>query len=133
MKSSSEAVQSRRRRIARGLLGGLFLTSGVLHFAKTELYLGVMPPNLPRQRELVTISGFFEIAGGLGLFPTRTRRAAGLGLIALLLAVWPANFQMLFNAQAAHEPTWKQALLWARLPLQLVLIYWAWLVSRQSE
>ena len=102
MKSNSDDEQSRRR-LSRGLLGGLFIAAGVLHFAKTNLYLGVMPPSLPRQRELVLLSGFFEIAGGFGLFPIRTRRAAGIGLIALLLAVWPANFQMLFNAQAAQR------------------------------
>lgn len=116
--------------ISRALLGGLFVAAGILHFAKTELYLGVMPPDLPLQRELVQVSGAFEIAGGLGLFPESTRRAAGIGLILLLLAVWPANFQMLFNAQSAHEPAWKQALLWARLPLQIPLIFWAWNASQ---
>lgn len=121
------------RQTSRSLLGGLFITSGVLHFAFAEMYLAVMPPYLDRQRELVAISGFFEVAGGLGLFPKRTRRAAGWGLIALLLAVWPANFQMLSNAQAAHEPAWKQALLWARLPLQVALIYWVWRVARECE
>ena len=132
MKSNSDDEQSRRR-ISRALLGGLFITSGVLHFARADLYRGVMPPNLPLQRELVALSGFFEIAGGLGLFPERTRRAAGFGLIALLLAVWPANLQMLFNAQAAHEPAWKQAMLWARLPLQIPLMIWVWRAAQPTK
>jgi uncharacterized membrane protein len=79
---------------------------------------------VPLHREAVLLSGLFEIAGGVGLLVPRTRRAAALGLVLLLVAVFPANVQMLLNARAAHASTGAQALLWARLPLQLAIIAW---------
>ena len=85
-----------------------------------------MPPWLPLHRPLVYLSGALEIAGGVGLLIPRTRRAAGIGLVVLLIGVWPANLQMLLKAQAEHRPAWEQALLWLRLPLQLVLMVWVW-------
>lgn len=89
-----------------------------------------MPPYLPLRRELVYLSGALEIAGGLGLFPERTRPAAGIGLVLLLVAVWPANVQMLLDARAAGKPAWWTALLGARLSLQPVVMRWVWHVSR---
>ena len=85
-----------------------------------------MPPWLPYPRELVLLSGVFQIAGGLGVLHPRTRRAAGWGLILLLLAVWPANFQMLFDARASGASAATQALLALRIPLQIPLIWWVW-------
>ena len=80
-------------------------------------------------RALVALSGAAEIAGALGLLIPQTRRAAGLGLIALLLAVWPANIFMALEAERFRRvaPAW---LLWARVPLQLALIGWVERVSR---
>jgi uncharacterized membrane protein len=89
-----------------------------------------MPPYLPLHRELVYVSGALEILGGLGLLTGRTRTAAGVGLILLLVAVLPANVQMLIDARAADKPSWWLALLWLRLPLQGVLAAWVWRVSR---
>jgi uncharacterized membrane protein len=89
-----------------------------------------MPPYLPLHRELVFLSRALEIAGGLGLLDERTRCSAGIGLVLLLVAVWPANVQMLLAAQAARKPLWRVALLWARLPVQLVLIAWVWRAYR---
>lgn len=111
-------------------LGALFICAGALHFAVPETYLRIMPSFLALHRELVYLSGLLEIAGGMGLLFERTRRAAGMGLVVLLLVVWPANFQMVFDARAADRPLWWEALLWARLPLQLVLIAWVWKVSQ---
>lgn len=108
----------------------MFVVAGALHFVSPRTYEQIMPPYLPRHRELVYLSGASEIAGGLGLFPKRTRPAAGVGLILLLIAVWPANLQMLLDARAAGKPSWWVGFLWARLPLQLVLIAWAWRASR---
>ncbi len=89
-----------------------------------------MPPYLPLQRELVYLSGAVEILGGLGMLSERTRPAAGIVLILLLLAVWPANLQMLLVARANREPSWWISLLWARMPLQILLIWWVWRASR---
>ncbi len=104
--------------------------AGALHFLSPSAYERIMPPNLPFHRELVYLSGALEIAGGLGLLDERTRRSAGIGLVLLLVAVWPANVQMLLDAQAARKPPWWVALLWARLPVQFVLIAWVWRASR---
>ena len=92
-----------------------------------------MPPYLPFHRELVYLSGACEVLGGLGLFPERTRSAAGIFLVLLLIAVLPANVQMLLDARNTGEPSWWLALLWLRLPLQLVLMAWAWKVSRPHD
>ncbi len=116
--------------MSRKLLGSLFVGAGALHFVSPRTYERIMPHYLPLHRELVYLSGALEILGGLGLFPERTRRFAGIGLVLLLLAVWPANVQMLLDARAAGKPLWWVALLWARLPLQVVLMVWVWRSSR---
>ena len=66
----------------------------------------------------------WKLLAGSDYSPERTRPAAGLGLIMLLIAVWPANLQMLLDARDAGKPAWWVALLWARLPLQVILIAW---------
>lgn len=117
------------RRLARWVLGVVFIGAGVLHFTNTDGYVAIMPPYLPAHRALVLLSGVAEILGGLGvLLSAPIRRWAGVGLAALLVAVFPANLHM---AQAGlgldgmpaegSEPL----LLWLRLPLQAVLIGWA--------
>lgn len=116
--------------LSRTLLALFFVAGGTLHFVFTAAYAGIMPPWLPWQRALVLISGVFEITGGLGVFFRATRRAAGVGLILLSIAVWPANLQMFLIARAAGDPVWWQALLFLRLPLQLLLILWIWQATR---
>jgi uncharacterized membrane protein len=111
------------------LLGSLSVVAGALHFYAPGTYERIMPPYLPLHRELVYLSGALEILGGLGMLSERTRPVAGIGLILLLLAVWLANLQMLLDARAADKPSWWIALLWARLPLQIVLIWWVWRAS----
>jgi uncharacterized membrane protein len=115
---------------SRTVTGLVFVGAGVLHFVAPGTYESIMPPYLPLHRELVYVSGALEILGGLGLLTGRTRTAAGVGLILLLVAVLPANVQMLIDARAAGKPSWWLALLWLRLPLQGVLAAWVWRVSR---
>ncbi|MFN2316741.1 MAG: hypothetical protein ABR551_00390 [Gemmatimonadales bacterium] len=112
------------------LLGGFFILAGAMHFVTPGFYLAMMPPWLPRPEMLVAASGVAEIAGGLGVLAARWRRPAGLGLLLLLLAVFPANIQMLLNARAAGEP---ELLLWLRLPLQLFFLWWVWRVAVQRS
>ena len=112
------------------LTGLVFVVAGVLHFVAPGTYERIMPPYLPLHRALVYGSGVAEVLGGLGLLPARTRRLAGVGLILLLLAVFPANVQMLGDARAAGKLSWWVALLWLRLPLQGVLAAWVWKVTR---
>ena len=118
---------------SRTLTGLVFVVAGLLHFVAPSVYERIMPPYLPLHRELVYLSGACEILGGLGLFSRRTRPAAGIGLILLLVAVLPANVQMLIDARAAENPSWWVALLWLRLPLQLALVAWVWRVSRSCD
>jgi uncharacterized membrane protein len=109
-------------RLLRALAGPFFVINGVLHFALPRTYLRMMPPYLPRHRELVYASGIAELVGGLGLMARHTRRAAGWWLIATLIAVFPANVHM---AQHPEEfPKIPSRALWARLPFQAVFIAW---------
>ena len=112
---------------ARALLGVTFLATGALHFLRPRIFEAIVPDYLPAQRELVYASGVAEIVGGAGVLYSKTARAAGWWLIATLLAIFPANVEM-----AVHAERFKQfpaPLLWARLPLQGVLIAWAWLTA----
>jgi uncharacterized membrane protein len=113
------------RLLIRLVIALLFITGGVLHFINTDLYLKIMPPYIPWHLAMVYISGVAEIAGGLGLLVPMLRKPAAWGLVALLIAVFPANVYMAMDhIQVTARPI-PQALLWARLPLQAVMI---WLV-----
>ncbi|MBC7945124.1 MAG: DoxX family protein [Burkholderiales bacterium] len=129
----NETQHRRHKKISRHILATFFIVGGALHFVFPTTYIGVMPPWLPWRRELVLISGAFEMAGGLGVLPASTRRLAGLGLIALSIVVWPANLQMLLDANGAQKALWWQALLLLRLPLQLALIYWIWRETQNTD
>jgi len=120
--------ESRGRRISRGVLAGLFVTAGVLHFVIPDFYLRIMPPWLAPDwhRELVYLSGFFEILGGASVLLPRLRRAAGWGLIALLLAVFPANIHMLQEELASQGLGIMAGVLILRLPVQFLLAWWVW-------
>ena len=118
------------RRIALVLLALFFVGAGVGHFVNTEFFVSIVPPYLPAPRVLVYLSGVCEILGGLGVLLPATRRAAGIGLIALLIAVFPANLHMALNPATFVEqgiPYWS---LYARLPFQLVFIAWTWWSTR---
>lgn len=121
------ARKARRRARSRRGLGAFFVFAGSMHFVITSRYEAAVPPYLPARRELVLISGVAEIAGGIGAQIPQTRRAAGVSLIALLWAVYPANVHMALHPEQVKgiedAPRW---LLWARLPLQFPLMWWAW-------
>ena len=86
--------------------------------------MSIMPPYLPYHIELVYISGACEIIIGALLIPESTRRIAAWLLIALLIAVFPANIQMTINYANEHNPQLWISIL--RLPIQFLLIWWAW-------
>lgn len=113
------------------LLSVVFIAAGILHFLRPGTYQQIMPAYLPAHRELVLISGAAEIAGGAGVAFSQTRRGAGLWLIALLVAVFPANVNMALHADDFRSIP--PALLWARLPLQGVLIWWADRATRSRQ
>jgi uncharacterized membrane protein len=106
----------------RRLCGPVFVLAGAMHFVKPRAYEAIVPPYLPRHRELVYASGVAEIAGGVGLM-TPLRKPAGWWLLATLAAVFPANVHMALHADEYRVPGGRTALI-ARLPFQLVFMAW---------
>jgi len=114
----------------RWLAAALFVAAGVDHFVNSEFFRRIVPPIFPAPRLLVAVSGVCEIAGGIGLLIRPLRRPACWGLIALLIAVFPANIYMAVSPDqttTGHIPGWA---LWLRLPLQPLLIAWVWFVGK---
>lgn len=112
------------------LFGLLFVLAGINHFARAANYVGMVPAFLPTPLALVYVSGVCEVVFGLMLLVPRLTRLAAWGLIALLLAVFPANLQM--ATHPALYPSIPPLALWVRLPLQAVLIWWAYLYTRKG-
>jgi len=115
----------------RYIFGVLFIAAGINHFLNSAFYVAIMPPYLPWHLELVYISGVAESGLGLLLLFKQWSRIAGWGLIALLVAVFPANIHMALHTNLyPHIPP---AILWWRLPLQGVLIAWAYGCTREPR
>ena len=111
-------------------LAAFFINVGVDHFVNPEFYLSIMPPAFPLHLEAVYISGFFEVLGGVGVLIPRLRKIAGWGLVALLVAVYPANIYMAITPEAFPEAS--VALLYVRLAFQFLFFYWAFSVTRPA-
>ncbi|HEV7585353.1 MAG TPA: hypothetical protein VGO14_06200 [Solirubrobacteraceae bacterium] len=122
--------QGRTTGWSRRLLAAFFVGSGVNHFVMPRAYERMVPPSLRDQaREVVAVSGVAEIVGGLAVLPIRTRSVAGRGLVALLAAIFPANLYMARSpARFRKVPPWA---LYARLPLQPMMMWWAWRATRR--
>ena len=107
-------------------VGISYIVAGVPHFTSPEFYLPMMPPYLPAHMELIYISGFFEVVGGIGMLIPKLRRYAAWGLLALLVAVFPANLHLvLHDVQLTDAPN-NAVLMWVRLPFQAVFMYMVW-------
>ena len=109
-------------------LSAFFIYFGVDHFINPDFYLSIMPPLFPLHEEAVYISGFFEIVGGIGVLIPRFRKIAGWGLVALLIAVYPANIYMAIYPEVF--PDIPIEMLYFRLALQFLFFYWAYSVTR---
>lgn len=120
------------RIILRYIAAAFFVLAGVNHFLKPTFYKNIIPPTFPAPALLVIISGLCEIAGGIGLLIRPLRPAAGWGLLALLIAVFPANLYMAQHPNRIPDLHISPRLLLLRLPLQVVLIVWVWYVSGES-
>jgi uncharacterized membrane protein len=122
--------------LVRALLGLVMVFMGALHFADPAHFVRMMPAVLPHPEFLVRVSGAAAIVGGLGLFvpwPTE-RRVVTLGLLAFYVIVFPANVNVAVNhIQLVPGRHVSDALLWARLPLQLVFLGVAWWLYRADE
>lgn len=109
--------------ISKYVLAILLILAGILHFAMPKFYLKIMPSYLPRPAELVLISGVAEIICGLLLLFPSTQNLGAYATIALLIAVFPANIEMARKYYAKKRKGFWLTVL--RLPLQLLLIWWA--------
>ncbi|MBE9062658.1 hypothetical protein [cf. Phormidesmis sp. LEGE 11477] len=118
----------------RNLLAILMIVAGILHFVIPEPFIKIVPGLLPYPAALVYISGVCEIALGIGLFFPATRQLCGWGLVALFIAVYPANLNMAFNhikLAGIPDSWWFHGI---RLPFQFVLIAWAyWLAKPEAD
>jgi uncharacterized membrane protein len=122
--------ETRLKRAFRVISALSMVAVGILHFVRPEGFVKIVPAFLPVPLLLVYVSGFFEIAGGLGLLVARVHRAAAWGLIALYVAVFPANINMAVHEiqpAGGHLPV---AVMWLRLPFQALFIGIAWWLSR---
>ena len=113
------------------LLAAFFTLTGTLHFVRSSDYEAIVPPQLPMHKEIVAVSGVAEIVGALAVVPPGSRTFARWWLLALLVAVFPANIYMAVRPEEVAErgvaadriPRW---MLWARLPLQPLMAVWVW-------
>ena len=125
---------SRTKQVLLWIQVAFYVFAGIQHFRVPHFYVAMMPPYLPWHEALVFWSGVAEVLCGLGLALPQTRKLAAWGTIALLVAVFPANLHVaaanvpLFGAQEGAG-----ALNYARLPLQAVLIGWAWIYTRKRN
>ncbi|NMG20564.1 DoxX family protein [Brasilonema bromeliae] len=117
----------------RVILAVSMLIAGITHFTSADQYVRIVPPQLPYPLEIVYLSGFYEILGGIGLLVPPVSQATAWGLIALFIAVFPANINMAVNLipidNIPNSP-WVHVI---RLPFQAVLIAWAWLYTQPSD
>jgi len=111
-------------------LAGFFAFAGTMHFVIPRSYEAIVPPSLPK-REAVAVSGIAEIVGGAAVLARPSRRFARWWLLALLVAVFPANVHMAVHPERVEGiervPRWA---LWARLPLQPLAMLWVWHATR---
>ncbi|HJL16406.1 MAG TPA: hypothetical protein RMH99_12160 [Sandaracinaceae bacterium LLY-WYZ-13_1] len=114
----------------RWLLGLALIGAGANHFLNADFYVAIMPPYLPWHLALVWLSGVAEIVLGAAVLVPRWKRWAGWGIVALLIAVFPANLHMALHPEDFDVPRWG---LYLRLPIQALLIAWAWWCTRAPD
>ena len=119
---------------SRAGLAAFFALAGAMHFLRPRFYEAIVPPSLQAQKqEVVAVSGVAEIAGAAMVLHPATRRLGRWWLLALLVAVFPANAHMAVHPEQVRGldlrkiPRWA---LWARLPLQPLAMLWVWRATR---
>ncbi len=129
---AAELAAEQEGRVSRRLLGAFFVAAGINHFVNPRYYEAIVPPSLADEKQLVVqASGVAEVLGGLGVLVPSLRRPAGVYLIALLAAIFPANLYMAREPERFERiPRWA---LYARLPLQPLMMLWAWRATRRSS
>jgi uncharacterized membrane protein len=117
----------------RIILAICIIIVGITHFTAPDPFIKIVPPYLPNHAALVYISGFFEILGGIGILVPPVSQAAAWGLLLLFIAVFPANINMAVNAIDLPNIPDSDLFRWGRLPLQAVLIAWAWWYTKPDD
>ena len=124
-------------RLSRAALAAFFTFTGVMHFLRPRFFEAIVPPSIEGQKkEAVAISGAAEVAGAALVLAPASRRLGRWWLLALLLAVFPANIHMAVNPDQIKGldmrkfPRWA---LWARLPLQPLAMVWVWRATRDAS
>lgn len=119
------------KRVLLWLMGVGYVAAGMNHFVSPELYVAIMPPYVPWHLTMVYVSGVVEAGLGVAILVPKTRVLAAWGLIALLIAIFPANLHMALAEPETYDvASWA---LWLRLPIQGLLIAWAWWYTRPVE
>jgi uncharacterized membrane protein len=138
MRDESDGPLAGRKRPLLYAMSAVYVVAGVAHFLAPRQFAKAVPPSLPRPRALVYLSGFAEVVLGVGVLFERTRRESAWGIVALLVAVFPANVHMATSEVATDAvPDWAERptrlAAWARLPFQAVLVAWAWWYTKSEE
>ena len=131
--TSNHTPSPRLKEIFRVILSVAIIFVGITHFVKPEEYAKIVPPQLGDKLAMVYISGFFEILGAVGLLIPFVSVAAAWGLIALFIAVFPANIYQAIHSISIEGIPHHPLLYWFRLPFQAVFIAWAWWYTRKPE
>ena len=121
------------KNILRWLATLFFVVAGLLHFIIPEFYLAMMPPFLPFQQFLIIFSGIAEVAGAIGIQIPRLRKLAGIGLIVLLVGIFPANIYVAVANPIIPNLEYSVSSMWLRLLLQPIFIVWVWWVSVKNN
>ncbi|KZN23378.1 hypothetical protein A4G99_15330 [Haladaptatus sp. R4] len=137
MNDDGDGVLSRLERPLLYVMGLFYTIAGVMHFVVPKVYARIVPPQFPKPVVLVYLSGIAEIVLGIGVMIRRTRRLSAWGIIALLVAVFPANVHMAMSGELPDAvPDWAEDItrigVWVRLPLQGALVLWAWWYTRET-
>jgi len=121
---------SKKQYAGLGFVFTWFFIGGIMHFVATDVEATIVPPYIPWPVAAVLISGVLELLGAAGLLVPQTRRASGIGLFLLTLAVTPAHIYMLQQPELFNVPLWA---LWLRLPIQVALLALIWWSTRPQR
>ena len=116
--------------ISKTLLAIFMIGAGIMHFVNPAFFLNIMPPYLPLHKELVLLSGICELLLGILLLVPAYSRWAAWGIVALLIAVFPANLHVFQHQELLPAPPLVHLL---RLPLQGVFILWAYWYTKPAK
>ena len=126
----SHSAMSNPKTILLYTMAIFYIANGINHFINQKYYLAIMPPYVPWHKTAVILSGVAEILLGAMLFIPSLTRLASWGIIILLIMIFPANIHMAINSELYKN--YHPLVLYLRLPIQFVLIAWAYWYTKQN-